>query len=380
MCETWTETTLGEVTELNPEATKNFRKDQAIRYIDLSSVSHQTGISEDLSEVNYGDAPGRARRVVRADDVLVSTVRPYLKGFAQVPQQLDGEVASTGFTVVRAKQDKTLAGFVWALVGTETFVRHLMDRATGSNYPAVRPEDIASFTFMLPPLALQRRIVNLLSSVDSYIGALQQQADAARVARAAVLSELLSAGGEDWIEMTIESFARLVPGKYIPKSKYEENGPYFIYGSNSVMGKYSTALIDVPHVVMAAIGAYAGAVRYSRQPSWVNNNAFGLVTNDNVDPFFFYLWLEQCLDLRQVVVGTGQPYVQRPALKNTVVNVPPVTEQRRIVDIVSSMDDVFSSTERAIFEAKRLRSGLLSDLLSGHHTIPESYDRLLGAA
>ena len=103
-----------------------------------------------------------------------------------------------------------------------------MDRATGSNYPAVRPEDIASFTFMLPPLALQRRVVNLLSSVDSYIGALQQQADAARVARAAVLSELLSAGGEDWIEMTIESFARLVPGKYIPKSEYEESGPYFI--------------------------------------------------------------------------------------------------------------------------------------------------------
>ena len=235
-------------------------------------------------------------------------------------------------------------------------------------------------TLLIPPLEVQQRIVDLASSVDSYIAALQQQADAARVARSAVLSELLSAGGEDWIEMTIESFARLVPGKYIPKSKYEENGSYFIYGSNSVMGKYSTALIDVPHVVMAAIGAYAGAVRYSSQPSWVNNNAFGLVTNDNVDPFFFYLWLEQCLDLRQVVVGTGQPYVQRPALKNTVVNVPPVKEQRRIVDIVSSLDEVFSSTERAIIEAKRLRSGLLSDLLSGHHEIPESYDQLLGAA
>jgi type I restriction enzyme S subunit len=169
---------------------------------------------------------------------------------------------------------------------------------------------------------------------------------------------------KDWIEMTIESFARLVPGKYIPKSKYEENGPYFIYGSNSVMGKYSTALIDVPHVVMAAIGAYAGAVRYSGQPSWVNNNAFGLVTNDNVDPFFFYLWLEQCLDLRQVVVGTGQPYVQRPALKNTVVNVPPVTEQRRIVDLVSSVDSYIAALQQQADAARVARSAVLSELLS----------------
>ncbi|MBM4077232.1 MAG: restriction endonuclease subunit S, partial [Planctomycetes bacterium] len=118
----WIETTLGEVAELNPEATKNFPADRVIRYIDLASVSHEAGISPNLTELEYGDAPGRARRVVRAADILVSTVRPYLKGFAQVPKHLDGEVASTGFAVVRANQDTTLAGFVWALVGTADFV------------------------------------------------------------------------------------------------------------------------------------------------------------------------------------------------------------------------------------------------------------------
>ena len=50
------------------------------------------------------------------------------------------------------------------------------------------------------------------------------------------------------------------------------------------------------------------------------------------------------------------------------------------MEIVSSMDEVIQSTEQAVVDAKNLRSGLLSDLLSGEHEIPESYDRFLKAA
>jgi restriction endonuclease S subunit len=59
---------------------------------------------------------------------------------------------------------------------------------------------------------------------------------------------------------------------------------------------------------------------------------------------------------------------------------PPLQEQKRIVDIVATIDSVIRAAEHAVADAKRLRSGLLSDLLSGAHEIPEAYDRLLGAA
>jgi hypothetical protein len=47
---------------------------------------------------------------------------------------------------------------------------------------------------------------------------------------------------------------------------------------------------------------------------------------------------------------------------------------------VSGIDEVIRSTEQAVADAQTLRSGLLSELLSGAHEIPESYDRLLGVA
>jgi type I restriction enzyme S subunit len=86
------------------------------------------------------------------------------------------------------------------------------------------------------------------------------------------------------------------------------------------------------------------------------------------------------LDLPSLTAQTGVPGLNRDRAYSSRVLLPLLDEQKRIVEILSSMDDVIQSTEQAVVEAKNLRSGLLSDLLSGEHEIPASYDSLLGAA
>jgi type I restriction enzyme S subunit len=76
--------------------------------------------------------------------------------------------------------------------------------------------------------------------------------------------------------------------------------------------------------------------------------------------------------------GTRMPRTSTTDLASIEVQLPPLAEQKRIVELVSSMDEVIQSTEQAVVDAKALRSGLLSDLLSGEHEIPKSYDKLLG--
>lgn len=168
---------------------------------------------------------------------------------------------------------------------------------------------------------------------------------------------------DHWTEVSLGDLVELVPGRYIPKAEYVDDGPYFIYGSNSVMGKYSDALIREPHVVMAAIGAYAGAVRFSAEPSWVNNNAFGLVCCPEVEPYYLYLWLTSQLALEHVVAGTGQPYVQRPALKAVRVSLPSLAAQKRIVDLVGSVDAYIAGLERQVEAARTARNAVLHELL-----------------
>jgi type I restriction enzyme S subunit len=150
-----------------------------MRYIDIASVSWTRGVDSTLvTSTSFGEAPGRARRIVREGDVLVSTVRPNLRAFAQVPSDFDGEVASTGFAVVRAKEGRVAEGFAWALISSDRFVNDMVSKTTGSNYPAVRAEDVKGYKFTLPPLHTQKRIVEVIGAVDDQISALEVEADA----------------------------------------------------------------------------------------------------------------------------------------------------------------------------------------------------------
>jgi type I restriction enzyme S subunit len=192
----WVETTLGEVAHLNPEQARDYDSDRLIKYIDLSTVTFDTGISTEIEQLPFNEAPGRARRIIREKDVIVSTVRPYLKGFAFVGKEFNGQIASTGFCVIRPKSESILSELIWALVGSDDFVDFLIRRSTGSNYPAVRPNDISDFTFMLPPLHDQETVSKLITTFDDTIRASAVLIDSAKNLRSGLLSDLLSGSHE----------------------------------------------------------------------------------------------------------------------------------------------------------------------------------------
>lgn len=393
MRDSWAEVTLGDVADINPDNTDQLRDNDEITYIDLSSVSSAAGISADLFRGSYRTAPGRARRIVRKDDVLISTVRPYLKGFSMVPQYLDGAVASTGFCVLRAKRKQILPGLIWAVVGTDQFVENLMSKATGSSYPAVRPSDVAAHPIALPPLAEQTRIVDVMASVDAYIAALQQQADDARSARNAVLHELLTAGGSSWIETTIGEAVNIQKGKKPPSlgDKATIGQPYLtadvLRGSAPSQFVPQSALgmcvqLEEDETVLLWDGAGAGDV--FRSTTGVLASTMARLSNKSkasLESRFLHLAVqEKSPEIKLSCRGTTVPHVSPSALAATTLLIPPLPEQKRIVETVTAMDDVVSATEQAVRVAQQLRAGLLSTLLLGEHEIPDTYDRLLGAA
>ena len=169
---------------------------------------------------------------------------------------------------------------------------------------------------------------------------------------------------EGWVETTFGDIFKIVAGKYVAKEEYVEGGEFWIYGSNSIMGKIDRFLVEQSHVVMAAIGAYAGAVRYSKEPSWINNNAMALVPSEKVMAKYLHLWLESKFDLKRVVVGTGQPYVQRPLLLKELIALPPLPEQKRIVDLISSVDSYIKALEHQLVSARSASNAQLEKIIS----------------
>jgi len=136
------------------------------RYVDIAGVDRDAKVIFRADEVPCVDAPSRARKVIRASDVLVSTVRPNLNAVALVPDDLDGEIASTGFSVLRADPTLLNAKFLFYWVQHREFVDFLVANATGASYPAVTDGVVKRARLPLATPKEQSRIVELLDEAD----------------------------------------------------------------------------------------------------------------------------------------------------------------------------------------------------------------------
>jgi type I restriction enzyme S subunit len=153
--------------------------DGVFTYIDLSAVDHDAKVVSGARELACAEAPSRARQLIRAGDVLVSTVRPNLNGVALVPPELDGATASTGFCVLRPRAGQLDARYLYQWVKSPFFVSDMVRKATGASYPAVSDRIVCESKLPLPPLPEQRRIAEILD-----------KADALRAKRRAALAQL----------------------------------------------------------------------------------------------------------------------------------------------------------------------------------------------
>ncbi len=144
-------------------------------YIDISSIDRETKRIVDPKPLALSQAPSRAKQLLKAGDVLVSMTRPNLNAVALVPEQLDGAIGSTGFHVLRSRWLKP--EFLLALVQTHRFVDAMSAVVQGALYPAVRPRDIAAYTFSFETPTQQTRIVEkldeLLSDLDAAVAELK---------------------------------------------------------------------------------------------------------------------------------------------------------------------------------------------------------------
>ena len=163
----WQVVRLGDVAEVNRHSWNPEDGTSPILYLDLTAVT-APGTMDPPRSIRASDAPSRARRRVRAGDTLVSTVRPYLRGFARVREAPENLIASTGFAVVSPRPIVD-GSFVYQHVMTPWFSNHLENAMTGQAYPAVRPRDVAAYSLALPPLPEQRAIAAVLDSIDEAI-------------------------------------------------------------------------------------------------------------------------------------------------------------------------------------------------------------------
>ena len=106
--------------------------------------------------------------MVKKNDIIMSTVRPYLKGFAKVDIEKGNLVCSTGFAVLRANDDVNYE-FIFQSILSDYYIQQLSNKMVGSNYPAVNSSDVKESKIIIPSLLEQEKIASILLTVDEKV-------------------------------------------------------------------------------------------------------------------------------------------------------------------------------------------------------------------
>ncbi|MFZ2852642.1 MAG: restriction endonuclease subunit S [Rhodocyclaceae bacterium] len=381
--------------------------DEQITYIDIGSVDRGSKTIVAPQRLLGADAPSRARKQVRSGDTLVSMTRPNLNAVALVPSALDGQIASTGFDVLRP-----LAGidprWIAYLVRTEAFVEAMSSVVQGALYPAVRSKDVRAYRVPLAPSAEQTRIADQIDKLLARVQACNDRTDTIPALlkrfRQAVLNAALAGDltaewrdsneAEDWSSTTIFSICepnRVITYGVIKLGDEVVGGTPCLRTSNvrwlrfelegmkrispDLSAQYGRTILLGGEVLVNVRGTLGGvAVASSEMKGWNVSREVAVLPVDRalVNPSYVAFWVASENSQRwlaKMEKGVAYVGINIEDLRKLPIRLPSLAEQSAIVAQVQSLlslaDRIEAGCTAARTQARRLTPLVLAKAFRG---------------
>ena len=384
-------TTIGEICVPTESFDPSRRPDTTFQYVDISAVDNQRKKIVAARTVIGKDAPSRARNLIREGDVIVATTRPNLNAVALVPPELDGEICSTGFCVLRPSA-RVDSQYLFFTAQTPEFVESLSELARGANYPAVSDKQILKQAVSVPELAIQRRIASRLKDQMEAVEQARQHAKS-QIDTAALLPARFLMGVfqspevEAWprrdvgdafnfltsrsINLKGKAAVRAVTTACLLETGFTELG---VKDALMMDGDVADAMIEPGEILIArsntpALVGRAALFEGSVQRLVASDLTIRLRCRDGLEPGFAAAWFSYQFITgywRERASGASDTMkkIGRAQLAATDIPIPPLATQRSI-----------AARLRGQFEQLQQLKSVLSDQLAALDQLPGAYLR-----
>lgn len=387
------------------ESTKG---DYKFRYIDISSVSADNGITLG-DEITFQEAPSRARRIVKKDDVLVSTVRTYLRAIANIDWDAKDIIASTGFAVY-TPNNKIIPRFLAYSIKSTKAINQICSNSKGVSYPAIQAQVLSSIEIPYWDLKRQEAIAAYLDKECEKIGRkielLERKADAYSRLRRSLINRAVTRGlapnvslkpsGDKWIGDIPQHWGYERVEKYFHNNtSYNKDFQYkhaFKFFKGTIIHKdetfeedeyqdtYEKYTIVEPNDIIIN-GLNLNYDLKSMRVGKVTEN--GIITsayivlrpyNNVYSDFFNYLF--KAFDYRKFFHGMGKGIrltLSFNELQYFEIPVPPIEEQKEIAAYLdekcAKIDAILEKINTEVERLKELKRSLINEVVTGQRAI-----------
>lgn len=271
-------------------------------------------------------------------------------------------------------------------VSSDYFMKQVDNKVAGSAQKNLNVGWLKKFTLPLPPLEEQKKIAEILSTVDQRIAFVDNQIEEGEALKKGLMQKLLTEGightefkdselgriPVEWEITTINSSCKNFDGKRVPiksEDRKEMKGEYPYYGAQGIIDYVNNYIFEGLYLLVAEDGENVRGQKYNiafvvEGKFWVNNHAHILQPNPELNINFIANILNY-IDITKYVTGTGQPKLNKAQLQSIKIPLPPLKEQKQIAEILSITDKKLENLKTKKEALEELKKGLMQKLLTG---------------
>jgi type I restriction enzyme, S subunit len=394
----------------------NESDDFLIKYIEIGDVSLEKGVNNYI-ETNIKEAPSRARRIVKTNDIIISTVRTYLKAISKISEGQNGFIVSTGFAVLRARDIQY--GFLNYVVQNEDFISEIISMSVGASYPAITSSNLINISIPLPTKKEQLQIAQYLdhqtATIDQLIQQKEKQIALLKEKKQSIINEAVTKGlnldakmkdsgiiwmgkiPSHWKVARIGHYTQLIRGAsprpagdpryfggdfmpWITVGEVTNGNEKFVLSTENYLTKEGSELSRIIYpetLLLSNSGATLGVPKISKITGCINDGSVAFISlSDELErDFLFYFFKTHTEIYRQEMSGYGQPNLNTEIIKSTRLPLPPINEQIEIVNFIErefiEFDKIISLSDMQIEKLKEYRQSIISEAVTGKIDVRE---------
>lgn len=398
MSEEWKEVPLGSCYDLVSERYDSMNLPPEEAYLGLEHLDSAVPVA--LTGGKVADVSGQVT-AFRPSDTLFGRLRPYLR---KVSYAAVAGFGSTEILVLRPRTEVVLPRFLHLLASSESVIKEAVEKSAGSRMPRTSASDLAAIPVALPPLSVQRRIVDLMERLDNQVDQDAALLATARQVSAALASHIWAVASEQGTPRALDEVTQTIKNGVMYKRGTASGGipvTRIQTISQGVVDVSKTGSEGFTELTAADFLLGEGDILFSNKNSLdrvgttaiVRPGDLPLINGDNllqirvvdaVDPYYI-LALLRSREMRRLIRSITRPAVNQASVNAKQVKALPVpqvpeAEQAHLGASYRAALELEDFAERQLAACTRLRCSLLSALLTRAVDISTRYDELLGVA
>ena len=348
----------------------------------------------------YGLASGVISSKFRffARDILYGKLRPYLD--KAVIADFTG-ICSTDLLVIDQDKKKVQPNFLMYIIHSPNFISHAISTTSGTNHPRTSWNAIAKFKFPLPPLLEQKKIAEVLTTVDQAIEKVDEAIEKTQRLKKGLMQELLTKGighkefkdteigriPKEWDVVKILELGKIVTGGTPSTSNNtywngtipfitpaDIKGDKYIYQTErnitSEGARKIGIILPTNTVLVVCIGSTIGKTGVTYRESVTNQQINAIICNGEVNGDYVYYAITFRSDSLKAFSGVAAvPIIKKSLFEQFKIPLAPLSERQKIAEILSAVDERLELLRTRKERLEKIKKGLMNDLLTGRKRV-----------